>query len=376
MGVTGSAAHAGTKAHLETKRWNSWAKHLTSGAVGAVTSAFVRVPTDTIRHRVQAYLHPNVMRAVPELARAKGLAGFYSGFLPTIMRDVPEIALQFGMYEALRGAVQWHAGGGDAKLPTWQHLLLGGAAGAFATSVTMPIDVIKTHLQCGDKAARQAGPWRTFTHLCAHNRAGLWAGMVRVPRPTSPSMAQHGTARRRHTLLRWPAWAFARDLSHTGGHQHAVAGVPALRLQCLWLWSMHGVWPQVTCVAGAHAPSATGWVAPCCVAMRVGMVRPNVKEIQWVKVSPMHWRGCLVGAWGEGAVRVGRRPGGGDGGGGVQGPRMAQNVLMSAMFFTLFEFWKAQLKPASQREGSDRLLSKKLYDKPRDHIWKRQFSFR
>lgn len=175
--------HPGTKAHLETKEWNSWAKHLTAGAVGAVTSAFVRVPTDTIRHRVQAYLHPTVIHAVPELVRAKGISGFYSGFLPTIVRDVPEIALQFGMYEALRGAVQWHTArsGAEAggKLPTWQHLVLGGAAGAFATSVTMPIDVIKTTLQCGGKAARLTGPWRTFTDLCTHNRAGLWAGMVR-----------------------------------------------------------------------------------------------------------------------------------------------------------------------------------------------------
>lgn len=175
---------AGTKAHLEAKEWNSWAKHLASGAVGAVSSAFVRVPTDTLRHRVQAYLHPNLVQAVPQLVRTKGLRGFYSGFLPTITRDVPEIALQFGMYEALRAAVQWHAaergaGDGGGKLPTWQHLVLGGAAGAFATSVTMPIDVIKTHLQCGDRAAREAGPWRTFTHLCANNRAGLWAGMVR-----------------------------------------------------------------------------------------------------------------------------------------------------------------------------------------------------
>eukprot|EP00892_Ulva_mutabilis_P001060 jgi/Ulvmu1/10955/UM007_0134.1 len=233
------AAYERTKAHLETKKWSNWTKHLAAGAVGAVTSACVRVPTDTIRHRVQAYLHPTVIHAVPALARSKGIGGFYSGFLPTIIRDVPEIALQFGMYEALRAAVTWHAarhGGGDGgKLPTWQHLILGGAAGAFATSVTMPIDVIKTHLQCGGKEARQAGPWRTFAQLCAHDRRGLWAGM---------------------------------------------------------------------------------------------------------------------------------------------GPRMAQNVLMSAIFFTLFEFWKAQLKPASQREGTDRLLSKKLYEKPRDHIWKRQFSFR
>ena len=60
----------------------------------------------------------------------------------------------------------------------------------------------------------------------------------------------------------------------------------------------------------------------------------------------------------------------------MQGPRVAQTALMSSIFFTLFEFWKAQLKPVSQREGSDRLLSQKLYGKKRKHIWKRQFAFR
>jgi hypothetical protein len=49
---------------------------------------------------------------------------------------------------------------------------------------------------------------------------------------------------------------------------------------------------------------------------------------------------------------------------------------MSAIFFSLFEFWKATLKPASARQGEDRLLSKKLYEKRRQHIWKRQFAFR
>ena len=50
--------------------------------------------------------------------------------------------------------------------------------------------------------------------------------------------------------------------------------------------------------------------------------------------------------------------------------------MMSSIFFTLFEFWKAQLKPAAVREASDRLLGRKLYGKKRDHIWKRQFAFR
>jgi hypothetical protein len=60
----------------------------------------------------------------------------------------------------------------------------------------------------------------------------------------------------------------------------------------------------------------------------------------------------------------------------LQGPRVTQTAIMSSIFFTLFEFWKAQLKPKSQREGADRLLATKLYGKKRDHIWKRQFAFR
>jgi hypothetical protein len=60
----------------------------------------------------------------------------------------------------------------------------------------------------------------------------------------------------------------------------------------------------------------------------------------------------------------------------VQGPRVVQTALMSSIFFTLFEFWKAQLKPDAMREAGDRLLGKKLYGKKREHIWKRQFAFR
>jgi len=46
---------------------------------------------------------------------------------------------------------------------------------------------------------------------------------------------------------------------------------------------------------------------------------------------------------------------------------------MSAMFFTLFEFWKAQLKPHHHRGTRDRLLEPKIWHKRRTHVWKRQF---
>lgn len=48
------------KARLEARKAPSAVTHLASASAGAVMSAFIRVPTDTIKHRVQAYMETNV----------------------------------------------------------------------------------------------------------------------------------------------------------------------------------------------------------------------------------------------------------------------------------------------------------------------------
>jgi solute carrier family 25 S-adenosylmethionine transporter 26 len=131
--------------------------HLLSAAAGAVASSFVRVPGDTCRHQTQAYMHANVFAAARTIVARGGVRGLYLGYLPTLLRDVPELAVQFTVYEALRRAAQRRrgaaegcaAGGAATKLATWEHLVLGGAAGAAAATVTMPLDFIKTRQQCG-----------------------------------------------------------------------------------------------------------------------------------------------------------------------------------------------------------------------------------
>jgi hypothetical protein len=163
--------------------------HLLSAAAGAIASSVVRVPGDTIRHQTQAYMHRNVFAAAFNILSARGVAGLYLGYLPTLLRDVPELAIQFTCYEALRKGVttfraeqaareraqaqsgtwsgrrrqqamsgrsggMWSSsgnadGGEKYKLATWEHLILGGLAGAAAATVTMPLDFVKTRQQCG-----------------------------------------------------------------------------------------------------------------------------------------------------------------------------------------------------------------------------------
>jgi solute carrier family 25 S-adenosylmethionine transporter 26 len=125
--------------------------HLLSAAAGAVASSFVRVPGDTCRHQTQAYLHSSFFSAVRTIVTRHGIRGLYLGYIPTLLRDVPELAVQFTAYEALRRAAQRRRSdaGANPKLATWEHLVLGGLAGAAAATVTMPLDFIKTRQQSG-----------------------------------------------------------------------------------------------------------------------------------------------------------------------------------------------------------------------------------
>lgn len=218
-----------SKGYMERRGASGTTSHLASASMGAVMSAFVRVPTDTLRHQTQAYLIPNFIQGAQSIVAARGVRGLYNGLLPTLLRDVPELTLQFQLYESLRFAMQHR--GKVKKLQTWQHLVLGALSGGLAATATMPLDVTKTALQCGNGTSVSS---ILSTIVKEKGVAGLFAGM---------------------------------------------------------------------------------------------------------------------------------------------GPRVAQISLQGAVFFTLFEAWKAQLKPGPMRIGDDRFIQPKLWRKRRGHVWKRQFVF-
>ena len=51
-----------SKGYMERRGASGTTSHLASASMGAVMSAFVRVPTDTLRHQTQAYLIPNFIQ--------------------------------------------------------------------------------------------------------------------------------------------------------------------------------------------------------------------------------------------------------------------------------------------------------------------------
>nr|QKY15113.1 s-adenosylmethionine carrier 1 (SAMC1) [Polytomella parva] len=128
--------------------------HFIASTLAATAAAVIKVPTDVLKHRVQAYVYPNVVNAAGCILKQKGLLGMYDGFAATLMRDVPEMVVQFTVYEQVQTILQALEDSkakkeGRAPVVVVGHpLLVGGIAGAVAAFVTTPCDVLKTQMQC------------------------------------------------------------------------------------------------------------------------------------------------------------------------------------------------------------------------------------
>ncbi|KAA0158735.1 hypothetical protein FNF27_04512 [Cafeteria roenbergensis] len=140
-------------------------QHLIAGAMASCTAATVTSPIWVIKTRVQlqrapikgqamtaaemAYATP--LSAIRAIAKTEGFPGFFRGLTASYL-GVGESAMQFALYEALRGAYlrAYHPRGGPeerASLPMGASLVLGAAAKLVASAVTYPHEVVRTRMR-------------------------------------------------------------------------------------------------------------------------------------------------------------------------------------------------------------------------------------
>ncbi|CEG65622.1 hypothetical protein RMATCC62417_02369 [Rhizopus microsporus] len=120
---------------------------LMTAAAGAcatlVHDAFMN-PFDVVKQRMQ--LGDSVFMSVRDCARhvyaKEGLKAFYISLPTTLTMSIPFQSIQFSTYEYFRKALN-PSGQYDPKT----HAIAGCLAGAIASSITTPLDVVKTLLQ-------------------------------------------------------------------------------------------------------------------------------------------------------------------------------------------------------------------------------------
>ncbi|RCI02337.1 Fe(2+) transporter [Rhizopus stolonifer] len=114
-----------------------------AGACATIAHDTLMTPFDVVKQRMQ--LKDSVYRSVRECARTvytkEGIKAFYISLPTTLVMSVPFQSIQFATYEFFRKTL------GSEHYDPKTHIIAGALAGAIASSITTPMDVIKTLLQ-------------------------------------------------------------------------------------------------------------------------------------------------------------------------------------------------------------------------------------
>eukprot|EP01018_Ginkgo_biloba_P004963 Gb_37582 [translate_table: standard] len=124
--------------------------HAGSGVIATVASDAVLTPMDVVKQRLQLRSTPygGVIDCIRRILREEGLRAFYASYRTTVLMNAPFTAMHFATYEAMKKVLIGFFPDNVSEENLFIHITAGGAAGALASAVTTPFDVVKTRLQC------------------------------------------------------------------------------------------------------------------------------------------------------------------------------------------------------------------------------------
>ncbi|KZT58822.1 putative mitochondrial deoxynucleotide carrier protein [Calocera cornea HHB12733] len=137
-----------------------------AGSTAGVISRFIIAPLDVVKIRLQLQHHARdasipptyrgMLHAMSTIAREEGITGLWKGNIPAELLYLTYGAAQFYTYRTTHVALS-----STGILPrSAQDFVAGGAAGAVATFVTYPFDLLRTRF-----AAQGSGDLRIYTSL-------------------------------------------------------------------------------------------------------------------------------------------------------------------------------------------------------------------
>jgi hypothetical protein len=135
------------------------ARSVAAALMSPVAVVKTRIESTSRRDRAAAPPYRGTAHAVLSIARTEGAASLYSGLLPTIARDAPFSGLYYAAYSRFKEVAATDAAQALLPMPAARNFLAGVTAGALATVLTHPADVLKTRLQLKVRGWGERGGW-------------------------------------------------------------------------------------------------------------------------------------------------------------------------------------------------------------------------
>jgi len=134
----------------------------------------------------------SVVEMTTTIVRNEGVAAFYTGLPVAVMRQASYGGLSFASYPHIRDAVS-PAGKTGADAPLWARIVAGGTAGACASVLANPTDVVKVRLQADGRLAMSGGTPRYTGTIDAFAKVLRAEGLKAFWKGTLPNV-QRATA--------------------------------------------------------------------------------------------------------------------------------------------------------------------------------------
>lgn len=153
--------------------------HMAAASVGEIVACLVRVPTEVLKQRGQAFPNRTMFYVINSVQHSEGFKGFYRGYKSTIMREIPFSFIQFPLWEFFK--VKWGEKVGH-PVSAFQGAICGSVSGAIGACITTPLDVAKTRIMLAESLHGHAhgnvySVLRDVYHVNGVRR-GLFSGCV------------------------------------------------------------------------------------------------------------------------------------------------------------------------------------------------------
>ncbi|KAL8586843.1 hypothetical protein ACOMHN_052719 [Nucella lapillus] len=176
----GVGLYFGTLHYLRSNFGSSNPKPLESLCMGMTTRSItgvIMLPITVMKTRYESgkFKYRGLTNALVLTYKVEGFRGLYRGLAPTLLRDVPFSGLYLMFYNRLKQNTQPSVYGGE--LEPLMNFCNGVMAGALASVVTQPADVIKTNIQLQHNGHRHLKQVLIYIYQ-ERGMYGFWRGIV------------------------------------------------------------------------------------------------------------------------------------------------------------------------------------------------------
>ena len=112
------------------------------------------MPIDVVKTRLQmdgsggaAKQYAGSMDCASKMVKADGPGALFKGLPPALVRQSTYGSLRYGLYAPIRNSLGVDPKAPKSSIPLWKKIVAGGGAGAIASAIANPTDLIKVRLQ-------------------------------------------------------------------------------------------------------------------------------------------------------------------------------------------------------------------------------------